>query len=113
MELNNRHFQQERDRLEKWADDMVLGAEKELKDTRAKIKIMNRQARNAISIEEQLECEKKLQELNRILRRQRQQIFDLEDEIVEKRDHLIKEIEQKLASQTKHEVLFYLRFHIV
>lgn len=113
MELNNRHFQQERDRLEKWADDMVLGAEKELKDTRAKIKIMNRQARNAISIEEQLECEKKLQELNRILRRQRQQIFDLEDEIMEKRDHLIKEIEQKLASQTKHEVLFYLRFHIV
>lgn len=112
MESNNRYFKQERDRLEKWADDMVLGAEKDLKDTRAKIKIMNRQARNATNMQEQLDCEKKLQELNRLLRKQRQQIFDLEDQILEKRDHLIKEIEQKLISKTNHEVLFLLRFHV-
>ncbi len=113
MEKSNCYFQQERNRLDKWADDMVLSAEQELKDTRAKIKVVKREARNAVSLEEQLGCEKKLQELNRALRKQRQQIFDVEDEIMEKRDQLIAELEAKMVKRTTHEILFTIRFHVV
>jgi len=37
LETNNRHLQEAREKLEKWTDDMVLAAEKELKDTRERI----------------------------------------------------------------------------
>jgi hypothetical protein len=38
LEDNNRLFSEERERLEKWAEDMVFAAEKELADTKAQIK---------------------------------------------------------------------------
>jgi hypothetical protein len=44
-QTNSQFFNEERDRLELWAEDMVFAAEKELKDTKALIKAINRQAR--------------------------------------------------------------------
>ena len=38
---------QAREKLEKWADDMVLAAEKALQDTKEQIKVLRRQARQA------------------------------------------------------------------
>ena len=72
------------ERLERWADDMVLGAEKELADTKAQIKAVNRQARLATTLAEQHDLQLKLRDLERQQRRQRQRIFDVEDEIKDK-----------------------------
>ncbi|MGC9328672.1 MAG: SNF2-related protein, partial [Candidatus Hinthialibacter sp.] len=47
LELNNQHFREECDRLDKWADDKVKSIEKELSDTKERIKALNRQARLA------------------------------------------------------------------
>ncbi|MDP3769250.1 MAG: ATP-dependent helicase, partial [Dehalococcoidia bacterium] len=53
LEQNSKHFNDARDKLEKWADDMVLAAEKALKDTKEQIKALRRQARQATTLEEQ------------------------------------------------------------
>ncbi|MBI2192391.1 MAG: hypothetical protein HYU36_10445 [Planctomycetes bacterium] len=53
LEMNNRFLQEERERLEKWAEDKVLAAEKELADTKAQIRALNRQARMSATTEEQ------------------------------------------------------------
>jgi hypothetical protein len=53
LDRNNHHFNEARGQLEKWADDMVLAAEKELHDTKEQIKALNRQARQATTVEEQ------------------------------------------------------------
>ena len=53
LETNSQVFPQERERLERWADDMVLAAEKELADTKAQIKALNRQSRLATTVDEQ------------------------------------------------------------
>src|SRR5262249_27255518 len=89
LEMNNRLFHEERERLEKWADDLVLAAEKDLADTKAQIRIIRRQTRLATTLDEQHELQQKLRDLERKQRRQRQQIFDIEDEIAAKRDALI------------------------
>jgi len=39
--------------LEKWAEDMVLSAEKVSADTKEQIKALRRQARQAVTLEEQ------------------------------------------------------------
>jgi ERCC4-related helicase len=112
LETNNQYFLQERQRLERWADDMVLAAEKDLADTKAQIKAMNRQARLATTLEEQHAIQEKIRELEKQMRRQRQRIFDVEDEIMAKRDALITSLEKRLSQRTSAEHLFTIRWAV-
>jgi hypothetical protein len=113
LEQNSAHFNQAREKLEKWADDMVLSVEKALADTKEQIKALRRQARQAVTLEEQHAIQEKLQKLERQQRRQRQEIFTVEDEIMEKRDSLIDQLERRLAQRTEAEILFTIRWQVV
>jgi SNF2 family DNA or RNA helicase len=112
LERNSRHFNEAREKLEKWADDMVLSAEKALADTKEQIKALRRQARQAVTLAEQHEIQSKIQKLERQQRRQRQDIFRIEDEIMEKRDQLIDSLERRLAQRTETETLFTIRWAV-
>jgi hypothetical protein len=113
LEENNRHFQEAREKLDKWAEDMVIAAEKELKDTKERIKALARQARLATTTEEQHALQKQIQELEKQKRRQRQRIFDVEDEIMARRDGLIEKLEKRMRQRTNVEPLFTIRWSIV
>ena len=93
LEQNSKYFNDARDKLEKWADDMVLASEKALTDTKEQIKALRRQARQSVTLEEQHEIQQRIQKLERTQRRQRQDIFKSEDEIMEKRDRLVESLE--------------------
>ena len=112
LEQNSQHFNQAREKLEKWADDMVLAAEKALKDTKEQIKALQRQARQATNLEEQHVIQQKIQKLEKQQRRQRQDIFKTEDEIMEKRDALIESLERRLTQHTGAEALFTIRWAV-
>src|SRR5579884_3427860 len=112
LETNNRYFSQEREKLERWADDMVIGAEKDLAATKAQIKALSRQARLASSLEEQRALQEKTRELEKLQRKQRQHIFDVEDEIVGKRDQLIAALEKRLSQRSTIERLFTIRWAV-
>jgi len=113
LEENNRYFQEAREQLEKWADDMILAAEQELNQTKEQIKALRRQARLATTLEEQHKIQRKLQELERKKRRLRQKIFDIEDEILAKRDELIEQLERRLRQKTYREPLFTIRWSVI
>jgi len=112
LETNSKLFQQERERLEHWADDMVLAAEKELADTKAQIKTLNRQTRLAATIDEQHALQTQIRELEREQRTQRQRIFDVEDNIKAKRDTLIDRLEKRLSQRVATEHLFSIRWQV-
>jgi hypothetical protein len=113
LEQNSKHFHEAREKLEKWADDMVLSAEKALADTKEQTKALRRQARQALTLEEQHQIQEKIQNLERQQRRQRQEIFKVEDQILEKRDQLIDQLEKRLAQRTARETLFTIRWAVV
>ncbi len=113
LEHNNVHFQAAREKLERWADDLIHAAEKALHDTKDQIKALRRSARQAVTLAEQHEIQEKIQKLERQQRRQRQEIFAAEDQVFEKRDRLIDELERRLASRTEHETLFSIRWRVV
>ena len=92
---------------------MVIAAEKELRDTKNQIKVLNREARLATTVEEQHQVQERIRELERKKRRQRQNIFDVEDEIMEKRDVLITALEKRMAQRTAVETLFTIRWSVV
>jgi hypothetical protein len=113
LEANNKHFQQAREKLEAWADDMVLAAEKALRDTKEKIKVLSREARQATTLEEQHRIQEEIARLEKVKRRQRQDIFKAEDEIKEKRDALIATLEKRLVQRTETETLFTIRWEVI
>ena len=113
MEVNKVFFNEEREKLDKWADDKQLALEECLKDTRAKISQIKRDARKSQSLEEQAEHQRELKALEEKKRRQRRAIFDLEDEIIDRRDELIHQLEERMQQKTQIESLFTLKWQVV
>jgi predicted RecB family nuclease len=113
LEANSRHFQEAREKLERWADDMILAAEKALRDTKEKIKVLQRDARQAATLADQHRIQEEIQKLEKVKSRQRQEIFKAEDEIIEKRESLIESLERRLRQRTHSEKLFTIRWSVV
>jgi hypothetical protein len=113
LEGNSALFSEERERLEKWAEDMVVAAEKELADTKAQIKALRRHSRLATTLDEQNDLQHKLSDLEKKQRKQRQQIFEIEDRIAEKRDTLIDRLQQRMTQKTHSTHLFTIQWEVV
>ena len=113
LEGNNALFNEERERLEKWSEDMVVAAEKDLSDTKVQIKAVRRQARLATTLDEQNELQQKLRDLEKKQRKQRQQIFEIEDQIAEKRDTLIDGLQKRMTQKTHSTHLFTIQWEVV
>ena len=112
LEANQRLFHEERDKLERWADDKLLAAEEALKNTKARITQLKRDARKAATLQEQDGIQRELSEQERKQRRLRQEVFEVEDEIIAKRDALIASLQQRLQEKTSHETLFSIRWQV-
>lgn len=113
LEANQRLFNEERDKLERWADDKLLAAEEALKNTKTRIAQLKRDARKAATLQEQEVIQHELAELERKQRRLRQEIFNVEDEIIAKRDELIASLQQRLQEKTFNETLFSVRWQVM
>lgn len=113
LQKNNEFFKEEQMRLEKWADDCIMALEKELKSIKAQIRSVISQIHNATSIEEQEKLKKKKKMLERQQRRKRNEIFDMEDEIFEKRDHILSELKKRMIQDTHFEELFIIKWNVV
>lgn len=113
LEANNAHFGSAREKLERWAEDKVLAAERALKDTKEQIKALRREARQAATLEEEHAVQLRLQELERKQRKQRQEIFTVEDEIADKRDTLIHALQKRMQGGQASETLFTIRWSVV
>jgi len=112
MERDNELYREACIRLDKWAEDQRAAANDALEKTKSQIKLLTRQSRLAETLAEQHVFRQDLAELNRKCRRQRQQIFDEEDEIAQRHDLLVQEIEQRMRQKTEIERLFVVRWRV-
>lgn len=112
-ERDNRYFLDETDKLNKWADDRIFAAENAIKETKTRIKELNRQSKQVQTTQEQLSIQKKLREFTRKQRQQRQTIFDVEDEIAEERDQMIDKIEKRMMRSVSPNVLFTIKWKLI
>lgn len=113
LDENNEYFQRERAKLDVWAEDMMVAAEQELEDVRIQIKQARKESRLAESLEEQKAAEEVLKKLNRLQRRKREQVFDVQDEIDGKRDAMIKALDAKMHQQSSTQHLFRIRWRLI
>ncbi len=83
-----------------------------LKNTKEQIKVAQREARQATTLDEQQDLQEKIARLERQQRKQRQEIFQIEDEINEKRDQLIDQITQRMTQKVVSETIFTIAWSV-
>ena len=112
-EKDSEYFQIEVDKLHKWAEDKILASEKELKDVKSKIKEINRDSKKTSSAEELLKIQTQLRDFERKKKRLRQEIFEVEDEIEEKRDNMISAIKAKMLKAINEYSIFTIKWKLL
>jgi ERCC4-related helicase len=112
-ERDNTYLRAETEKLYKWADDRVTAAEQMIKDTKIRIKELNRESQKTTDPEALLKLQYELQELSRKQKRQRQEIFTVEDEIAEQRNKMIADIEQRMKQNISQQELFRINWQLV
>ena len=106
-------FAEESQKLEKWAEDKVTAAEKELSDVKVQVRDLKREMRISSDPKDQHRIQSKIQDLEKSKRRLRQRIFEVEDEILEKRDGMIADIECRLQQEINKQEIFTIHWSVV
>jgi len=106
-------FEAEVDKLQRWADDLKLTLERDIRELERQIKEAKRAASLALSLEEKLAGQKQVKTLEAQRNQKRRSLFDAQDKVDDRREKLIAEVEAKLAQQTTCEDLFAIRWRLV
>lgn len=112
-EKDTTYFKTETLKLQKWAEDRVQAAEKAIRDTKLKIRDLERQSSEETNMDALLDIQKKISELKKKQRRQRSEIFEVEDEIEVQRDEMIREVEGRMQRQVVENSLFVVKWELL
>jgi len=110
---NQVHFTDASLKLHKWAEDRLEATNRELKDTKAKIKELNRQSLQAENLAEQTELQIQIKAQEKKRRSIQRSIFEIEEEIEERRDELIEELRKAKEQKIEDEELFVIEWEII
>lgn len=110
VERNEHYFSEQQDLLQRWADDLMLSAQKELDEGGLRIQEAARLARHATNLPAKMEALKKQQSAERALQAAQRRVWQAQDEIRARRDGFIQEIQAKLHHETQVEPLFRVRW---
>jgi len=107
---NRDFFDVEMDKLEQWADDMKLSLEREIKDLDAEIKLRKAEAKKMLNLEMKVKAQRVIKELEKKRSEKRQMLFSAQDEIDEKKETLLSDIEKRLNQKIGQKELFTIKW---
>ncbi|OPY90207.1 MAG: hypothetical protein A4E72_00771 [Syntrophus sp. PtaU1.Bin208] len=110
---NAHFFDEELEKLEKWADDLKSGLEFDLKERDREIKFLKTESRKILRLEDKLKAQREIKELEKKRHAKRRNLFETQDEIERRKEELIEEVEARLRQQVSTQELFYIRWWVV
>ena len=110
---NLKYFEAEAEKLDAWADDLKVILEQDIKETDRDIREVRRAAKLAPDLHEKLHWQKKQKELEKLRNKKRRELFDRQDEVDERREVLITELENKMQQSVDQKVLFSITWEVV
>jgi len=109
---NSRFFDEEIDKLERWADDLKHGLEMELKELDSAIKQARRDARSAADLQSKVEVHRQIKDLESERSKKRRLLYDAQDEIDERKDDLISRVEARLKQSIELHSICRFRWQV-
>lgn len=109
---NGKYFDEEVGKLDRWADDLKYGLEREIKDIDKEIKESRSKASGAVSLTEKLAAQKELKSMEAKRNQKRRELYDAQDQIDGQRDSLIAEIEKQLKQKQMFDQRFTIRWEL-
>jgi len=110
---NARAFDEESLKLDRWADDLKSGLEREIKELDRQISERRRAAAMARSLQEKLEAQRGIRELEEARKKKRQDFFKSQDAIDANRDTLIADMERQLHKSHSIQQIFAFQWSLV
>lgn len=111
--LNNQYFDEEAEKLDKWADDLKISLEKQIKDLDAEIKLRKAEAKKLSELEVKLKEQRVIKELERKRSEKRRDLFDAQDEIDSRKEYFLNEIERRIKQSLTISNIFDIKFKII
>ena len=111
-ERNGGFFDNEMEKLDKWADDVKSSIELELKELDREIKARKTEAKKILKLEEKVKAQRQIKEMEKRRNELRQNLYQAQDEIDMKKENLINEIESRMKQKIETNQLFLVKWKL-
>jgi len=112
-ERNSEFFDEEVDKLDKWAEDVKKSLEIELRRLDIDIKTMKTNAKKVLNLMEKVKLQREIKDLERKRNDMRQKLYKSQDEVDSKKEDLLVKVEAQLKQKTTLTTLFKIRYRII
>jgi predicted nucleic acid-binding Zn-ribbon protein len=112
-ERNSEFFDDEVDKLDKWAEDMKKALELDLKKLDIDIKTAKTNAKKIVELEEKVKVQRQIKNLEKKRNEMRKKLYDSQDDVDKRKEQLIDKVEAQLKQKTKIEELFSVRWRVI
>ena len=110
---NSQYFDAEMDKLDQWADDLKNDLEREIKDLDKEIKALKKLNRETSALQEKLALGRQQKEKEDLRRQKRARLFDEQDEISRRKDHILDDLQQRLQNNVTEQEIFTIGWKVV
>jgi len=111
-ERNMRYYDEEIIKLDGWADDLKQGLEREIKDLDKAIREARRTAALAATLQDKLDAQRQIKALESTRKEKRRALFEAQDEIDERRDKLIADVEKQMERRISLVLLYSFKWAV-
>ena len=112
-ERNSEFFDNEVDKLDKWAEDMKKALELDLKKLDVDIKISKTNAKKILNLNEKLKAQRGIKDMEKKRNEMRKKLYEAQDDVEGRKEKLIGQVEAQLKQKSKLESLFTIRWRVV
>lgn len=112
MERNSEFFDEEVEKLDKWADDVKKSLEIELKRLDIDIKALKTNAKKVLILEEKVKLQREVKDLEKKRNDMRQKLYQAQDEVDTRKEGLLGKVEGQLKQKINLRTLFTIRWKV-
>lgn len=112
-ERNSEFFDDEVDKLDKWAEDIKKSLEIELKRMDIDIKAAKTNAKKVLNLQEKIKIQREIKDAEKKRNDLRQKLYQAQDQVDTKKEELLEKVEAQLKQKTTLTKLFTLKYKVI
>lgn len=113
IERNANFFDEEMEKLDNWAEDVKNSLEIELKNLEQEIKARKTEARKILNLQEKVQEQREIKNLEKRRNELRRNLYQAQDEVDERKEKLIDNIEQRMEQKINLAELFTIKWTLM